>query len=372
MTVAVHVVEAFGGGVFASVTQTCNMLVKQGIDVHLIYSERDEMPRPLDAFIDPRVSLHHVPMSRSIHPVRDFSAFLTLVRFFRAIPADVIHLHSSKAGVLGRVAAYVCGLNQKVFYSPRGLSFLQQDSSQAKRTIYRLLEWLACRLGGTVIACSKGEFDEVTRWLRPKTLVLIENSVDISIVVPKKHRSADVVKVGTVGRLTSARDPAAFAKLARDLRSSEVEFIWVGGGDRETAKQLANAGARVTGWLLREEALQQLSDFDIYVQTSLWEGMPVAVIESMVAGIPAVVTDVIGNRDVVEHGETGFVAANAEELSQYLRRLINDSPLRSKMGAEARRRAVKRFSLERMTSELLAVYGQSKRASKVGPDGGGS
>jgi glycosyltransferase involved in cell wall biosynthesis len=360
MRVIVHVVEAFGGGVFASVTQTCNMLVKQGLDVHLIYSEREETPSPLSDFIDSKISLHHISMARNIHPIKDFSAFLALVRFFRTTRVDVIHLHSSKAGVLGRAAAYVCGLKEKVFYSPRGLSFLQQDASRVKRAIYRWLEWFSCRMSGVVVACSKGEFDEVARWLKPRALVLIENAVDINMVTPKSQKSTQVIRVGTIGRIAPARNPVAFLGLARDFCNSGIEFIWVGGGDQTIAEQLGNVGVTVTGWLARKDALRQLSDFDIYVQTSLWEGMPIAVIESMVAGVPAVVTDVIGNRDVVDHGETGFIASNTDEFKMYLERLIKEPSLREKMGIEARKRAIKRFSLERMMNDLVKVYAREK------------
>jgi len=355
--VVVHIVESFGGGVFASVTQTCNKLVSLGIEVHLVYSERDETPQPLSAFIDSRIKLHCIMMTRNINPIKDMAAFLALLRFFKGTCVDVIHLHSSKAGVLGRAAAYVCGLKNNVFYSPRGLSFLQMNVSPAKRTLYRWLEWMACRMGGTVIACSKGEYDETVKWLKPKNVVLVENAVDVGVVLPKQQSNSQVIQVGTVGRIGVQKDPEAFMHLVRDRHSPECEFVWVGGGDQVDAKKLESLNVRVTGWLVRKEALEQLSLFDIYVQTSLWEGMPIAVIESMVAGIPAIVTDVVGNRDVIDHGETGFIASNAEDLKVYLDRLIKDSSLRKKMGDEARKRAISRFSLDRMIDELVSVYG---------------
>jgi len=354
--VVVHIVESFGGGVFASVTQTCNKLVSLGIEVHLVYSERDETPQPLSAFVDSRIRLRCVSMTRNINPIKDMTAFLALLRFFRGTRVDVIHLHSSKAGVLGRAAAYVCGLKDKVFYSPRGLSFLQMDVSPTKRSVYRWLEWLACRMGGTVIACSKGEYDEAIKSLNPKNVVLVENAVDVGVVLPKQHNNSQVIQVGTVGRIGVQKDPQAFMDLVSERRP-ECEFVWVGGGDQVDAEKLESLSVRVTGWLVRKEALEQLSLFDIYVQTSLWEGMPIAVIESMVAGIPAVVTNVVGNRDVIDHGETGFVASNAEEFKVYLDRLIKDPSLRKKMGDEARKRAISRFSLDRMIDELISVYG---------------
>jgi len=125
------------------------------------------------------------------------------------------------------------------------------------------------------------------------------------------------------------------------------------------AALLEAAGVDVTGWQERDKALDRLADLDVYVQTSLWEGMPIAVIEAQVAGIPAVVTDVVGNRDVVEDGVTGFVVANPREMYERVAQLSKDPDLRYKMGAEARRRARIRFSLDRMVGDLIGAYGFS-------------
>lgn len=96
--------------------------------------------------------------------------------------------------------------------------------------------------------------------------------------------------------------------------------------------------------------------FNICVQTSLWEGMPITVIEAMVAGIPVVVTDVVGNRDVVAPGESGFVAQDEDELAYYVEKLVKNPVLRQEMGRCAREIAIKRFSLDRLIKELVEIY----------------
>jgi glycosyltransferase involved in cell wall biosynthesis len=98
-----------------------------------------------------------------------------------------------------------------------------------------------------------------------------------------------------------------------------------------------------------------MSELDIYVQTSRWEGMPVALIEAQVAGIPAVVTDVVGNRDVVVHGVTGFVGSD-EEIPGYLEQLRGDRKLREEMGAAARELAVAKFSMDTIFHRWLNTY----------------
>jgi glycosyltransferase involved in cell wall biosynthesis len=100
-----------------------------------------------------------------------------------------------------------------------------------------------------------------------------------------------------------------------------------------------------------------MSQLDVYVQTSRWEGMPLALIEAQVAGIPAVVTNVVGNRDIVIHCVTGFVASNDEELAKYLALLRDNPTLCQQMGTAARKHAMERFSMDVIFREWRLLYG---------------
>ena len=123
---------------------------------------------------------------------------------------------------------------------------------------------------------------------------------------------------------------------------------------------LQEAGVEVTGWKSRPEALAEMSRLDIYLHPSRWEGMPIALIEAQIAGLPAVATDVVGNRDVIREGETGFVRADAGGLSEALTRLIADPALRASMGSRARTLA----ELGALPDDLLEseVFGFQKGA----------
>jgi glycosyltransferase involved in cell wall biosynthesis len=99
-----------------------------------------------------------------------------------------------------------------------------------------------------------------------------------------------------------------------------------------------------------------MRDLDIYLHPSRWEGMPVALIEARVCGLPAVATDVVGNRDVVVHGETGFLCRSTDEMAEALARLVHEPALRRRLGANARERALPRFNLDRLVDELEALY----------------
>jgi glycosyltransferase involved in cell wall biosynthesis len=360
MGVILHVTEAFGGGVFASVTQTCNGLAKLGFNVHLAYSERPETPRQLREHLDPRVTLHRLQMTRNMNPIRDLRSLVDVVRLLRRLRPDVVHLHSSKAGFLGRVAAFPLGIQGRVFYSPRGLAFLRQDTSPIMRRWFRVFERVGARLGGTVVACSASELEQVQARIRPRRATVVENAVDTAAVRPRRARADATCRIGTLGRIGPQKDPAAFAALAEELAGPGVSFTWIGGGDSEAGVTLERAGVTVTGWVARERALEHLAELDVYVQTSRWEGMPLAVIEAQVAGLPAVVTDVAGNRDVVVDGATGFVIDSRPEMAERILQLVADPEMRRRMGAEARRQALARFSVDRMIRELVAAYGLSR------------
>ena len=207
-----------------------------------------------------------------------------------------------------------------------------------------------------MVACSASEEALVREHLRPRRVAMIENAVDVESVVPREPRDDGLVRVGIVGRITYARNPPLFAALARRHAGAGTRFAWVGGGEEQDAGLLRDSGVEVTGWLSRPDALRAMSGLDVYLHPSRWEGMPIALIEAQVAGLPAVATDVVGNRDVIRDGETGFVRADVEGLSEALARLIADPALRARMGARARELALGRFALERMVDDYERLY----------------
>ena len=348
--------EAFTGGVFTSLTRLSSGLAARGHEVHLAFSRRGETHQDIESYLHPAVRLHELSLTRSIDPRADLAGFLAVRRLIAGLAPDVVHFHASKAGALGRAAAFTTGDAARMFYSPRGLPFLQEDYSPRARALFRRIEWACARLGGTVVACSASEEALVREHLRPRRVALVENAVDVESVVPRADRDDGLVRIGIVGRITYARNPPLFAELARRHASGSTRFVWVGGGEADDARMLQEAGVEVTGWKSRPEALAEMSRLDIYLHPSRWEGMPIALIEAQIAGLPAVATDVVGNRDVIREGETGFVRADAAGLSEALARLIADPALRATMGLRARTLAMPRFNLERMVDDYERLY----------------
>jgi glycosyltransferase involved in cell wall biosynthesis len=167
------------------------------------------------------------------------------------------------------------------------------------------------------------------------------------------------MRIVTCGRVCYPKAPWHFRELARALIDEAVEFVWIGSGELE--KELVfpaheQSNLSLTGWLERESVIRELGRSHIYVQASLWEGMPLSLIEAQVAGLPAVVSDAPGCRDIVVDGVTGYVCKGVAEMKEKVQRLIHDHALRDRMGNAARALGLVRFSTTRMHREMTRTY----------------
>ena len=351
----VHIVESSATGTLSMVCLIANRLVREGHDVHVVYSVRPDTPQGLAAMFDARVSLRHVQMKGM--------GLLRTVGRLRAtlneIGPDVVHLHSSFAGFLGRLSTLFALPKTAFFYSPHCISFMRRDISGMKRLAFVALEWIACVRKCLYVACSESEGRAIRAWLR-QPVVVVENAV--SDVTSSTHRgNVDALAaaprcVVTVGGIRAQKNPELFARIAQRMRARGTRFVWIGDGDAALKSTLTEAGVEVTGWLPHDEVACRLGRADVYLSTSSWEGMPVSVIEAMLAGRPVVVSDCAGNVDVVRHMQTGVVYATAADAIAWLTRIVGDDTLCSQLGRRARDEARQRFGEERLFAELAPLY----------------
>lgn len=353
-----HITESLGAGVGHFLLLAMRGQVATGHEVVLAHSIRGDTPvDQLDtqfSFLAKRIV---VPMVTPVSLVQDALSVWHLMRLIRQEQPDVIHLHSSKAGVLGRVAAWLIGSRARVFYSPHGFAFLRQDVSRCKQKLFLVFEQMAAKLGGTLVACSRSEAELATDKVRHPRVRLVENATDLSEVQMSTGSTDGHVNVLNAGRVCYQKDPWRFKAVAQACTDLPARFVWLGEGD--LAHELHPASAanlELTGWLTRAEVAQHLAQADVFLMPSLWEGMPLALIEAQAAGVPAVVSNVVGCRDVVQDGVTGFVCDTDADLCARTRQLIDDASLRKRMGDNAARIARTRFSVARMNDELLHLY----------------
>ena len=355
MTRIVHVVESFGAGTLSMVQAIANRQAADGFTVSVLHSVREETPENWRDLFDPRINMLQLAMTRAISPLGDFKAGRQLVALLKQLTPDVVHLHSSKAGALGRLVSLVYR-GPRWLFSPHGLSFLQRAEGRWKNNVFLLIEKLLAQVPVTFVACSPGEAEAIRKHLSPR-VVEVHNAVDIPSIPPALGNTG-VVRIGTVGRVTLARNPELFAQIAAALgKPGQIEFVWIGGGDAAGEAALRQAGVTVTGWINRPLALARMATLDIYIQTSRWEGMPVAVLEAMAAGLPVVATDVIGNRDLVRDGLNGYLAQTAADFTARLALLAQDAHARKALGDHARHFVQTHYSLDVMMASLYGAYG---------------
>lgn len=364
----VHVVESFAAGVLSVIAQWERGLADLGFVTTIIHSARPETPQDFRSLFSQSARFIYLPMSRGLDAGADGRALVRLTQLLSQLRPDIVHLHSSKAGFLGRVATRMARI-ERVFYSPHGFSFYRQDASDGSRRMYRFLERLGRTFGGTVVACSRGEY--VAASSLGANVILLQNAVDVDAI---DEAAGNLVRfeslpvtVATLGRITPQRFPEAFADVARLVGAEfpgSVRFMWIGDGE---SHHFAGSPVQTTGWLPRDEALRLLAaEAAIYLHLSRWEGLSMALLEAMTLRKPAVATNIVGNEDAVIDGETGYLVEGVDEAAERVARLVSRASLRSTMGRAARARVEAHFSAARQIEDLYRIYMGRNGAARRG------
>lgn len=252
---------------------------------------------------------------RDISLKLDLKAFFELRSLLKKIDFDILHLHSSKAGVLGRLIGFIDGY-KNVVYTPNGASFLRKDVSKRKIRQYQSIEKFFSRFNCTIVSSSVSE-QLAHNNLEIKSKV-IQNGVNVSRreLIEKSENTFNIVNCG---KITIQKNPALFNEIARFFKDDDsVNFTWI--GDGELKEELSHV--KITGWCDREEVFNHMNGADLYLSTSSWEGLPIAGIEAMAFGLPLLMNDCVGNNDLVNRGINGFVfnsRITAIESIEYLK-----------------------------------------------------
>lgn len=332
VTRVLHVVEAAGGGVLSVIADAIRVLHSAfpgRFEFTIAYSGRGETPADLESSIEAKFV--RMDLGRRLFSFEDLGSARILAALSRSF--DAVHLHSSRAGFIGRLSRLFGGC-VRVFYSPHCYAFHSEEFSSTKRVAIFLTECLLARVPGTTtIACGDSEFMSATRVGGPRVLVRNGYAAEVPAAPSVGDRARQLV-VGS-GRNALQKDPECFLEIARALGDVSAEFLWVGD---------LSGHPLSTGWLPRREATLTLQGADIFLMTSRWEGLPVAGLEAMAAGMPLVVRDSPGARDLVEDGVNGFLFSSAEEGADRLRLLLADRDLRGRMGCNSRWYLRERFS----------------------------
>lgn len=307
-----HIVEAFGGGVFTYLVDLINETIDE-YEIIVMYSKREQTPEKFEQYFDKRVKfIESKYLKRSINPINELCAINEIKQIVKKIKPDIVHLHSSKAGAIGRIAIKDKKIN--LIYNPHGFSFLMQDTSKIKKKIYWIIEKITALFNSRaiIVGCSKGEYKEALKLT--KNSICINNGINVDNMkkniskFEEQQFNKKKIKICTIGRIDYQKNPDKFNEIAK--RMPDIQFTWI--GDGKLRDILDSKNINVTGWKSREKVLKILNKHDIFILTSLWEGLPISLLEAMYMKKICIVSNVIGNKDVVNDKINGFIAYNNE------------------------------------------------------------
>lgn len=354
----VHVLEALEGGTALHVRTLAEFQVGAGHDVAVVVppsrswgqtdtslvSRLRELGAPVES-----IRMHRVP----VHP-RNVAAAWQLHRFLRRRRPDVVHTHSTVAGAVGRPVARSLGI--PTVHTPNGVPFSDVDVTTAAR-VARVLESVLAPCTTTVIATSQSEGEVLAKAYSPAKIVVIPNGIPIHTSPGPFPERFTVV---AVNRFVYQKDPVLGVRVLGALlqRCPEARAVIVGYGELEPDVRRLMDELHAPIEISRDAGGDAIARASVLLLTSRWEGAPYVILEAMHAGRPTVATDVVGSRDAVVPGKTGFLFSRDDPVAgaDALVELFASRDLLERTGAAARAELEKDLSIDAMAARVQDVY----------------
>jgi glycosyltransferase involved in cell wall biosynthesis len=355
----VHVIEPFASGVALFVKSLTETMPEE---LHIvIHGERNQvMPAREVKSTFPKGNVRFLrwhTVQRSINPFKDLLALRelhkVLCRLKKKNLVDAVHLHSSKSGLLGRLACRLAGI-ENVIYTPNGAPFLS-NRNVLLNFFFKQLEKFGSGLGGKVVCCSASESEEYKKIGIEASH--INNGISFRTTTPPTQVRSDRNKfcVITSGRIESQKNPALFNEIATYFEEFEqIEFIWAGDGQERDLLTARNI--KVTGWLDSEEVAAQVAQADMYISTSVFEGLSFGVLEALALRKPVLLSNCVGNADVVKNGLNGDIFQNGTEAIMKILNYYNSPEMMEVMGENSREICQAEFNMDRNFLNYKNIY----------------
>ncbi len=349
----VQVIESFGSGTLQVVSTLAAMSHAEGWQTVVFHGLRDETPKDFPALFPQGTKFIKLKTGRAINGIWDLSDAMTIAAFAKKHKAALIHGHSSKGGALSRAASLMSGTPG--LYTPHGFSFLTEKGPSKTKLTY----WLEKGLGvlpATLVCCSQSEA-KIANDFSAKVAV-VPNFIDLS-ALKAAGAEAGGCDIVMAGRISAQKNATLFMATARLL--PQYRFLWLGGPASELEGDIP-ANVEVSGWVTRETALRRMAGAKVYLSTSRYEGMPIAMLEAQALGLPVVSTKVLGSVDIVADGVNGRFADTAEDMAAALKELLENDALRATYGRQAQAILNERHNPQTLTGEWARIYRAHARA----------
>ena len=307
-------------------------------------------------------------LGRSIKPRADLTALFAIIKEIRRFKPDVIHTHTAKAGVVGRIASILSGQKSIRVHTFHG-HLLHGYFGTAKTKLVILIEKFLALFTDQLLAVGKQVQDDLIA-------VDIGNSKKFAVMppglqlanVPTKSEARielgldpDEIYCAFIGRITQIKRPDRFLDVVAKTETDNVKlnFLVAGAGEKleycQDRVKSENLPVTFLGW--REDIEVVLAAADFVILTSDNEGTPLSLIQAGMVGIPVVATNVGSTNEIVVDGHTGFLTdLSVDQLSEAVAKLASDSDLRAKMGAAGKEYTLARYGVERLVEDHQDLY----------------
>jgi glycosyltransferase involved in cell wall biosynthesis len=323
------------------------------------------------------ISLTILPdMLRQVNPLHDLRALFQIARRLRAGNFTIVHTHSSKAGILGRLAARMAGV-PIIVHTIHGWSFHNHMSPLARWTYIVLERWCASFTDALIVVAQP----DIQKGLqasigRPEQYHMIRSAIPLEDFNPSQHDRKtirqelglppNVPVLGNVGRFSEQKNPLEWVRVAGRVgrQLPECRFLLVGDGSLrphvEAKLKGEGLGERTIITGLRRDVPRLLSAMDVFLLTSLWEGLPRVIPQSLAMGIPVVAGRAGGIIDVITDGQNGYLCdpGDLDGLTSRCLELLKNPALRATMGERGRELAVREFDIKKMVEEITELYNE--------------
>jgi len=356
-------------GVQRSMLEFLKRLDRSVYELAVVCKEEGDLTKELARL---KIRYHIIPsLQREISLRQDLTALWRLYRLFKREKFDLIHTHSSKTGLLGRVAGRLAGVRY-ILHTVHGLPF-HEFSGQMRTWVYTFMERVAGKVTDRVIFVNNEERSYTIRRkiLRLDQVETIYNGVNLGRVAQYRdadfrrrfrqewHIPQDAFVVAFVGRLWEQKDPQTLVRIMAACADLPIHFLIVGDGPYLNQIQTRFSGQNrviLTGWL--DDCFPMYPAIDVLLLPSLWEGLSVTLIEAMAFGKPLIASNIKGNRECVVHGHNGLLCSPQQpgQFKTALTKLLNDARTYEAMSVQCTAYAKKFFDIERNSEIQLALY----------------
>lgn len=316
-----------------------------------------------------KIELKHIDLEREINLFKDINCLKQIVSLLKEIKPDIIHCHSAKAGIVGRLASFY--VNVPCLYTPHAFSFLSAEN-KIKKYFFEFIEKSFKYSSSKILACSKSEYQRAIKDLKfPKNKVLLwENSIPKNNSIRQLETGIDLPEnyICTIGRPSYQKNTdlliETIYKVKKEMKNIHLVVLGVGlfsPSVEKTKDQIEKfdltQNVTLVEWVSRAETLSILKGSMLFVSSSRYEGLSYAGIESLMLSKPGILTNVDGNKDLIEDKVNGFlVKENSNIFASKVIKILNDKDLLKKMSLASRKKFETDFDIKKNILKLENIY----------------